>query len=164
MCIVTVTCLEEILLNLFGYEPRTCCDFRFLNFSKKHEILRVYSVKANNNLLILPRTCAQLFLHVFHYTVCLYNYHWVYSKMGRTQGTVWRQRWLYTEIENYPKGERDSLKQFRDFPKPFLSALIKFVQSKPIIYENKTIWKRWRSNTLSLSLSRVRSSPYTRRR
>jgi len=49
-----------------------------------------------------------------------------------------------------PKGEEeDSLKQFRNFPKPFLSALIKFVQSKPIIYENKTIWKRWCSNTLS---------------
>lgn len=146
--------------NLSGHELRYVAISVLLIFHGNTK----YSVNANN-LLILPRTCAQLFLHVFHCSVCLYNYHWVYSKMVQTQGTVWRQRQLYTEIENYPEGGRDSLKQFRNFPKPFLSALIKFVQSKPIIYENKTIWKRWRSNTLSLSLSHTLTlSQYTRRR
>lgn len=74
--------------------------------------------------------------------------------MDTRNGPIVRIWWLYTEIENYPERGRDSLKQFQNFPKSFLSALIKFVPSKPIIYENKTIWKRWCSNTLRiLSLS-----------
>lgn len=73
-----------------------------------------------------------------------------YKEINKERFNGWR---LYTEIENYSERGRVSLKQFQNFSKPFLSALIKFVQSKPIIYENKTIWQRWYSNTLhSLSI------------
>lgn len=140
------------MLNCNFYPvPRTCCDFQSFNFSR---VYKLYSVNANS-LPISPGTrVIYLFLRDIRRAFCLYNYHWVYFKtvLDRRIGAEVGRRGLYTEIENYPARGRDSLKQFRNFPKPFLSALIKFVQSKPIIYENKTIWKRWCSNTLSLSL------------
>lgn len=97
-----------------------------------------------------------------HCSVCLYNYyyyHWVSLYIYIYKTSSHGSEGLRTRCDDggftqkskiIPEGGRgDSLKQFRNFSKPFLSALIKFVQSKPIIYENKTIWKRWCSNTLS---------------
>lgn len=90
--------------------------------------------------------------------VCPYNYYyWVLAlRRARNGASAWRVSALHRNRKLSRRGEehiiiRLLLKQFRNFPKPFLSALIKFVQSKPIIYENKTIWKRWWrcSNALS---------------